>query len=128
MPALGAALVTSRIALTTLLERTLSAAVEAVDIATVALAANNNGLVAAPTMVAPGSILNGHRQSVPGSSGLIPDEVRYFTRLCENTVGDAASVDRQIIAGVASVYSASPSYQLSAWVSLSLINPGANHL
>ncbi len=91
MPTLGAALITSRIALPTLLERTLGATVEAVDVATVALAANNNGLVAAATMVAPCSVLNGQRQSLPGSSGLMPGEVTYFNRLCENMVGDAVS-------------------------------------
>ena len=69
----------------------LSAAIEAVDIASITVAADDDRLMAPSAVVAPCSVQILHRQSLPGSSGLKPDEVRCFTWLCENTVGDAAS-------------------------------------
>ena len=87
--------------------RSPGAPIEAVDIASITVAADNDRLMATSAVVAPCSVQIVHRQSLPGSSGLKPDEVRYFTRLCENTVGDAAS-ERTVKSELASRLSTRP--------------------
>jgi hypothetical protein len=106
-PSLSTALVAFGVALTALFVCRPGASIEAIDIAAVTVAADNDRLMASSAMIAPCSAQIVHRQSLPGSAGLTPDEVRYFTRLCENTVGDAAS-ERTVKSGLASRLSTRP--------------------